>query len=256
MRRLKVPSPSRIVAPALGADHVLARGEEPEPVVAVDGVGEVGGEVGAQPARGGRRPERVLELAPQQPLAAEGEQPAPGSVADVDRPLGALGDDPVHSLDGLRREVAGQVLREPHPRRGRARVDLRPLRRRRHREHVVDPELAGEGVDRVGIDALVLDHRDPVAPEPVQRPRPAQLPSQQRGRHALARQRVVEDDGVEIDLAQPGGWAPGGDVEVEVAAPPVAAERVEVVADRRPQRVLEQAIDDQVVGAALGHAPM
>ena len=117
---------------------------------------------------GSRR--RALELLAhpplQHPVAAEPRRALPGAIADVDRPLGRSGDDPVDPLHGFLAQVAGQDPREAHPVAVDRPVDLRPLRLGRHREHVGDLELLDEPAQQVRLQELVLGSAMRTLPAP------------------------------------------------------------------------------------------
>ena len=199
-----------------------------------------------QAVAGGGLGEHLADPALQHPVAAQPGRASPGPVADVDRaPPAPRLDDPVDALDRLLGEIAGQHLREADPLAVHRRVDLRPLRGRRDREHVVYVELLDEVAEQAGVQELVLGQRDPRPPEAAQGRGTPLLIGEQLRDPALGEERGMEDDRVEVDAGQRPRRRAHGHVEIEVAAAPVAPEGVQVVANSRAQRVLHQVVDDE-----------
>ena len=93
------------------------------------------------------------------PVPAEVGPLGAGPVEHVGRPLGRLAEDLADPRQRPLVEVAGERGLEAHALAVDARVDLRPLGRRRHREHDVDAGVADEVAQRARAQELVLRHR-------------------------------------------------------------------------------------------------
>ena len=95
--------------PALDADRVPARQQEPHPVVADQRVLGPGGDVDAQPVRGRGVGDRAADVGLELGVPAEPRRQVLGAVADVERALAPVGGGA--ALDRGNRlgiEVAGQ----------------------------------------------------------------------------------------------------------------------------------------------------
>ena len=170
------------------------------------------------------RLEHLGEAPAQHPVAPEREQTAPGPVAEVDGPLALVLDDPLDTPEGRLVEVSREHAVEADRVVVHLGVDLSPFALGRQREDVVDLELVDQAGHQVGVDALVLDHRDRQRRHPLDGARALQLEVEDRRLHPLAGERVMEHHGVPLHLPQAARYPPHADVHVEAAAPRVASE--------------------------------
>ena len=108
---------------------------------------------------------------------------------------------------------------------------------------MVDLELVDEAVQRLDLGELVEGQGDPVRPTPLDGCRLGRPRSNCSGTNRCENSVVWKTTRSIGVLADPVGDLPHGQVQVELAAAPVAAERVQVVLDARAQRVHHQVVD-------------
>ena len=231
---------------ALDSERPARRGQRPEPVVAEQRGARIERNVRRQAARPRPRLACGGDAGLEHPVPAEVGPLGAGPVEDVGRPLGCLAEDLADPRERPLVEVAGERGLEAHALAVDARVDLRPLGRRRDREHDVDASVTDEVGQRSRAQELVLRHHraDAGYVGQLEGSRPQRLvhlwaPAQRR------QEARVEDDRVEADPAHPSRHRPNERVGVEDPRLRVATERVQVVLDRRAQRVLHQPVDDE-----------